>query len=495
MKILSPIPFALLAAHFLSFNAQAQIAATFGGSGAVTMDFNHVGQQGPIYSSPAPNTASSAHISLSDDHTLSLVPGYAPWVSNPDAYLKGSFAVNADAKVTQSHFEIDGALTSSSASLATSGLAPSQLTTSSASYYSSSFVLTQAVPYTVTVNANANPSASNGYIASVSLSQGASVQFNIGIGAAYGSGVVPSSPGSFSGTLQPGTYLLQAQATSFAGGAFSSFATTGFTFEIGPPSPPRLFALAVGEYDGDGVNGYLDAQKVFNILQGNPNFASPSLGNTTAALPVNLTDTYAKDRIALTLSGMAIRPQDTLVFYFSGHGNDAGSGHQSLDLGGQDLWDYELAALIQSNPNLLAARKLFILDSCHSGGFAPELLSLNNSALLAAASEAGLAYSNELGRGIYTEDILLPYLYPGQSFGDLMTQTSSRGVAVTNNLSGITLFLREAPGSTGPFSFSGTGGSSQGFDITLPIMPVPEPGLKALSAMALVVLGSRRRRE
>ncbi len=57
-----------------------------------------------------------------------------------------------------------------------------------------------------------------------------------------------------------------------------------------------------------------------------------------------------------------VRPIDTLVFFFDGHG-----GSDVLDLVGPDLARRELGQMM----NRVQGHQLLVLDSCEAGGFAP----------------------------------------------------------------------------------------------------------------------------
>ena len=76
-------------------------------------------------------------------------------------------------------------------------------------------------------------------------------------------------------------------------------------------------------------------------------------------------------------------PDDTLVFFFSGHGGrvprigaaemaDIDGMDETLALRDDSITDNEFDALLDNIP---AARALIILDSCYSGGFAKDVIS------------------------------------------------------------------------------------------------------------------------
>lgn len=91
-----------------------------------------------------------------------------------------------------------------------------------------------------------------------------------------------------------------------------------------------------------------------------------------------------------------IGPNDTLVFFFSGHGNQVRDNDRD-ELDGTDetivlydssVSDDELAALLGQGQQ----RELVALDSCHSGGFARDIARLTDSAGFYASREDQLSY-------------------------------------------------------------------------------------------------------
>lgn len=99
----------------------------------------------------------------------------------------------------------------------------------------------------------------------------------------------------------------------------------------------------------------------------------------------------AVERLARQLS-----PGDTLVFFFSGHGNRV-PDQNGDELDGQDetivltdgaITDDELTQLLAAGHQ----RELVALDSCYSGGFARDVARLNDSAGFYASREDQLSY-------------------------------------------------------------------------------------------------------
>lgn len=80
---------------------------------------------------------------------------------------------------------------------------------------------------------------------------------------------------------------------------------------------------------------------------------------------VVLTDAQATEagvRQAFQMMAPRVRPNDTLVFFFDGHGS-----RRELDLVGPDIARSELGQMM----NRVQGHQLLVLDSCEAGGFAP----------------------------------------------------------------------------------------------------------------------------
>lgn len=124
----------------------------------------------------------------------------------------------------------------------------------------------------------------------------------------------------------------------------------------------RTYGIFVGisQYGGD--NSDLDgpAADAVNLAR-----AFQRSGQMPRANAVVLTDgqgTLTNVRQAFRTMAARVTPQDTLVFFFDGHG-----GASVLDLVGADLSRRELGRLMAT----VRGRQLVVLDSCHAGGFAP----------------------------------------------------------------------------------------------------------------------------
>jgi hypothetical protein len=124
----------------------------------------------------------------------------------------------------------------------------------------------------------------------------------------------------------------------------------------------RTYGIFVGisQYGGD--NSDLDgpAADAVNLAR-----AFQRSGQMPRANAVVLTDgqgTLTNVRQAFRTMAARVTPQDTLVFFFDGHG-----GASVLDLVGANLSRRELGRLMAT----VRGRQLVVLDSCHAGGFAP----------------------------------------------------------------------------------------------------------------------------
>jgi len=99
-------------------------------------------------------------------------------------------------------------------------------------------------------------------------------------------------------------------------------------------------------------------------------------------------------------------PNDTIVFFFSGHGNqiadrdgdEADGTDETIVLYDGAVTDDEMSSILSPG----AARDFVALDSCYSGGFARDLARLPNSAGFYASREDQLSYvANEYQAGGY----------------------------------------------------------------------------------------------
>jgi len=86
-----------------------------------------------------------------------------------------------------------------------------------------------------------------------------------------------------------------------------------------------------------------------------------------------------------------VRPNDTLVFFFDGHGN-----RRELDLVGADITRSELGQML----NRVQGRQLLVLDSCEAGGFAPLVQGqANRAGLFSSRATESSSTAPEVGAG------------------------------------------------------------------------------------------------
>lgn len=86
-----------------------------------------------------------------------------------------------------------------------------------------------------------------------------------------------------------------------------------------------------------------------------------------------------------------VRPNDTLVFFFDGHGN-----RRELDLVGADITRGELGQML----NRVQGRQLLVLDSCEAGGFAPLVQGqANRAGLFSSRATESSSTAPEVGAG------------------------------------------------------------------------------------------------
>lgn len=198
---------------------------------------------------------------------------------------------------------------------------------------------------------------------------------------------------------------------------------------------PRVFGLAIGQNDGEGIRGDLGAKQVFAALKEQPGWASTAQGNTAGAYAINgtpesnetLRQQVNADIVArLNTIKANIRPGDTFVFYANAHvgHTEAGSAERAAGTSG-DTRDEVFASGITddwlakyfSAPEWTNVRKIFLLDTCYSGGFwagrsadEGDLNRLPNVAIFASSREDQVSWATLAGVGIWTEELLLPAL-------------------------------------------------------------------------------------
>lgn len=179
---------------------------------------------------------------------------------------------------------------------------------------------------------------------------------------------------------------------------------------------PRLYGVFIGSNDyyigdpnyADGtikVNGRADAAAICAAFS----HLVPFDGRTILEYDVTDLTKNPQTEIENALDGFDVSPGDNVVFFYSGHGG----GHETDGAVDESLYvtrradtgrvlDDELTAYFLDPTRRDSWRdvnKLFILDSCHSGGFwdgeDADLSSLDHVALLAAAQELKVALTSQ----------------------------------------------------------------------------------------------------
>jgi hypothetical protein len=196
-----------------------------------------------------------------------------------------------------------------------------------------------------------------------------------------------------------------------------------------------------------------------------------------------------------------IKPEDSFIFYYSGHGT-GGSG-----LGVQDFLNPVQSGACQDNTLTSAfadnhfadVKKFFLIDCCHAEGMwkndSPDdrdLQTLSNISFLGSSSEDGTAYTNPTTGTSYFTNAILPALTPNATFGELlMTAMSANGNSVTG-------FFKDDGYGTG--NVMAVGHTSADFSPNVQLngqIAVPEPATFSLLLAAtatLIIVRHRRNR-
>ena len=294
--------------------------------------------------------------------------------------------------------------------------------------------------------------------------------------------------------------------------------------------PPRLFGLAVGQNAGFNLRGDKGANKVFDKLsQSSAWLQNGTAGNSTA--PLIFTNNFTQNlgnQVTSSLNSMDVRAGDTVVFYYNGHGGPLSSGdggETSITLNNisdsrdeffaSDLSDDSLYQLF-SQPKWTGVRKIFLLDSCHSGGFLGtagvgdigDLEKLSNFALFASATEATDAYPEDsllsfalgefgnYGMGVWTARGLLPALdVESLTTASLQSLIDSNLGAAISEYSSSSHFAFDIndPASRSFAGFNTNTVISSDFDTSGTVLPVPEPCSILLLGSGAIALFLRRR--
>lgn len=336
-----------------------------------------------------------------------------------------------------------------------------------------------------------------------------------------------SPDGSVSGRVWQGnenfTFTFPARAIQSTGGNFA-YATgypdgrsSSFIFprldDLRLQSDPRLFVIAVGSSDVNkwGItttDGQGDAAAIEAKLRRFESFTESQIiayrydVDSSSSLIKNAVDNIASK----------VRPNDTVVFYYGGHGFGGLNVEEGLALNrSASVLDNELKSWF-NNATWADVHKLFIFDSCFAGGFArssdtvgieDDLSSLTRTAILAGATETGLSGSSlsplTIGRGKFTmalEDALT--LIGGYARAD----RDKDGLSFPDLQSYLSDFFSSAGGYQG--FIRDFYDDDEGNTLILPqieawqsadfSLSVPEPQLSALIAVGALILVARRSR-
>ena len=281
--------------------------------------------------------------------------------------------------------------------------------------------------------------------------------------------------------------------------------------DAAPPTTPRTYAIIVGsraparDNQGnlipDAVRGDLDAAHIQAALD---------WATETHVIQVNWND---PDTIADSIQNAMtsfiddIRAGDTLLFYYSGHGS--GSLDSSVDvdeelnaISGGSYLDDTLTSLL-GDTRLSQVKKVVFLDACFSGGFWKndgdsdfDLETLNNVALLAAASENTYAFTDTDagdGTGLWT-NAFLPLLNPDTTYQQLADLTET--IAAEQN--SITGFFKDDGFGTGiwePAAYFSPDFDPARWRLDGTVVPEPSSIIMCLLGYALLVgFGWKQRR-
>ena len=174
-----------------------------------------------------------------------------------------------------------------------------------------------------------------------------------------------------------GDYVIT--ATSYRAGETGDYRlnlalSAGHPRQVGVPGGPRVVALLVGVSDYGGRTSNLpntddDARQLYNSLR------TAGLLNPASILLTNAQATTKNVREAFARAAAAVGPNDTFLFFFSGHGDQVDVPVSAAELDGRAetielrdaaMRDSELEPLFSSVHGRLS---IVALDSCYSGGF------------------------------------------------------------------------------------------------------------------------------
>ncbi len=141
------------------------------------------------------------------------------------------------------------------------------------------------------------------------------------------------------------------------GAAADTSGATGATGRVG-----RTWGIFVGVSDYGGDNESLPGSAADAVQLARAFQQAGWMQRSNAVVLTDRQATLANVRQAFRTIAPQVRPEDTFVFFFDGHGNT-----RTLDLVGSDLSQSALGAMMDT----VHGRQLVVLDSCNAGGFAP----------------------------------------------------------------------------------------------------------------------------
>lgn len=278
----------------------------------------------------------------------------------------------------------------------------------------------------------------------------------------------------------------------------------------GGQSAPRNFGLFVG-VQADDFRGDLTAAQLGNAFDSLPN-------TITTTLLANLADGIGVVKGAFETAISAIRDQmvagDKLVIYLAGHGSSSvgfGVGNEVVQttpgLASQQYFtdDYLTSQL----HGLSDIEKIVIVDACHGGGFwgsndpleifdNGDLDTLENIAMLASASEFGLAYYGDDGRPLIGRTLVDFWSEGGNDALDFNSiDQYVRSTKWHENYDGKLVYEMDlgAASTFNPENLTVTSFKSDDFgQVAAPAVPEPATWLMMLFGMGAVGFSLRRRK-
>jgi hypothetical protein len=262
-------------------------------------------------------------------------------------------------------------------------------------------------------------------------------------------------------------------------------------------SSQRTYALVFGSFDGPRHLGDEDAQAFADALTWATDtkvrfvdYGSPSGGYYLDVMVPAFEE---------LLGGLNLTSADTLIFYYSGHGDDGEIHPQSSG----PIRDKAIASLLSEYAS--NARKIVILDSCGAGGFwddEDDLRDLGNTLFLGGSGKHAISswtgsVSNPInGRGFFTTR-LIELLSEGRTWDSVHLLMAAHWWYIGKASEGFEGWYRYSENGFGPATMPFIRWSSD-FDLNVRLdgRAVPESGAVLLFGLGVVVLAglARQRR-